>query len=160
MNTILDAGVRTAERMLLITRVFESSPARMFEVWTRPEHLVRWWKPRTGLAKGAIHCCDMDVRPGGEYRIGLRSDDGAEAWARGAFREVVEPERLVFTFALECDDGRPGHQTVVTVTFVEHGGKTKLTFRQFMFASVTDRDDQLGGLTECLDRLANYIAPQ
>ena len=56
---------------------------------------------------------------------------------RGVYREIVEPERLVFTYAWEDAEGKPGHETLVTVTFEEFGGKTKLTFHQAVFESVS-----------------------
>jgi uncharacterized protein YndB with AHSA1/START domain len=139
---------------LAITRVFDAPRGLVFKVWTQPEHLVRWWGPR-GFTTPS---CRMDVRPGGPYRTCIRSPDGKEHWMRGAYREIVEPERLVFTFAWEDDAGRPGHETLVSVTFAEHDGKTKLTFRQAVFESVADRDSHQEGWSECLDRLGAYLA--
>ena len=68
------------------------------------------------------------------------------------------PERLVFTYAWEDADGRPGHETLVSVVFVEHGGRTELTLRQAVFETVTARDAHRGGWTSCLKRFAEYLA--
>lgn len=100
----------------------------------------------------------MDFRPGGAYRTCLRSPEGKDYWVQGFYREIVEPERLVFTHAWENEDGQPKHETLVTVTFAEHGGKTKLTFHQAIFESVEGRNSHQLGWSECLDRLVEYLA--
>ncbi len=69
-----------------------------------------------------------------------------------------EPERLVFTWAWEKPEGHPGHETLVTVNFAEHGAKTKMTFRQAVFPSVRERDSHRGGWSESFERLARYVA--
>jgi uncharacterized protein YndB with AHSA1/START domain len=69
----------------------------------------------------------------------------------------VKPERLVFTYAFEDDAGRPVHQTVVTVSFVDDGGRTKLTLRQAIFETVSARDDHVRGWTEALEHLVEYL---
>jgi uncharacterized protein YndB with AHSA1/START domain len=76
---------------------------------------------------------------------------------RGVYREIVEPERLVFTYAWEDAEGKPGHETLVTVTFEELGGKTKLTVHHAVFESVSVCTEHQSGWTECLDRLVAYL---
>jgi len=83
---------------------------------------------------------------------------GNRALAAGVCREVLEPERLVFTFAWEDTEGRPGHETVVTVSFAKCGAKTKLTLHQAVFETVTARDLHHGGWASALDCLAEYLA--
>jgi uncharacterized protein YndB with AHSA1/START domain len=100
----------------------------------------------------------MDVRPGGTFRVCMRSPEGAEHWKQGGYREVVEPELLVFTFAWEDADGKPGDQTVVTVTFAERGEKTELTLHQAVFETVEARNSHQRGWTSTLGRFAEYLA--
>jgi uncharacterized protein YndB with AHSA1/START domain len=88
----------------------------------------------------------------------LRSPEGKDYWLQGVYREIVEPERLVFTHAWEDEDGKPKHETLVTMTFAEHDGKTKLTFHQAIFKSIEARDSHLAGWSECLARLADYLS--
>jgi uncharacterized protein YndB with AHSA1/START domain len=88
----------------------------------------------------------------------MRSPEGAEHWKQGVYREVVEPERLVFTFAWEDGAGKPGHQTIVTATFAEQGDKTELTLHQAVFETVAARDDHRRGWTSTLQRFAGYLA--
>ena len=143
-----------AERELVITRVFDAPRPLVFKAWTEPDRLVRWWGPQ-GFTTPS---CTMDVRPGGAFRFWMRSPEGTDHWLRGVYREIVEPERLVFTWAWEDAEGKPGHETVLTVSLAEHGAKTKLTLRQAVFESVTARDEHQSGWTSGLDRLAEYLA--
>ena len=82
---------------------------------------------------------------------------GRKKAARSSFREVKEPGRIVFTFAWE-KNGERGLETLVTVTFAEQGGKTRMIFRQSPFQSVGERDGHQGGWTSTFDRLDEYIA--
>jgi uncharacterized protein YndB with AHSA1/START domain len=143
-----------AERVLVMTRVFDAPPSLVFQAWTRPEHLVSWWGPE-GFT---LPACTMDFRPGGAYRLCMRSSEGRDYWLRGVYREIVEPERIVFTWAHENAERQIVHETVVTVTFAEHQGKTKLTLHQAVFESVAERDAHQGGWTGCLQRLAEFVA--
>lgn len=138
---------------LEISRVFDAPRSLVFRTWTSPEHLVRWWGPKDFSAPSL----SMDFRPGGKYRHAIRSAEGTDYWMRGVYREIVEPERIVFTFAWEEDASQPTTETLVTVTFEDHGGKTRLTFRQEPFDSVQQRDSHAEGWGECLDRLLAYM---
>ncbi len=142
-----------AERVLKITRTFDAPRSLVFQVWTRPEHWARWLGPREFTAP----FCEMDFRSGGAYRACIRSLEGHDYWMRGIYREIVEPERIVFTFAWEDEKGERGHETLVTVTFAEQNGKTTLTFHQAVFESAADRDSHREGWSECLDRLEAYL---
>jgi uncharacterized protein YndB with AHSA1/START domain len=154
------AGVRPlteapkADLELVISRIFDAPRELVFRAWTEPDRAVRWWGPQGFI----VAHCEMDLRPGGAYRVCMRSPEGAEHWQRGVCRELVEPERLVFTFAWEDKEGRPGHETVVTVSFAEYGAKTKLTLHQAVFETVTARDLHQGGWSSALECLAEYLA--
>src|SRR6188472_4024681 len=88
----------SAERVLVITRVFDAPRELVFTAWTDKRHAMNWWGPKHHPAT----LVDMDVRPGGRWRHCLRSvETGQNLWHGGVFREVVPPERLVFTFAWE-----------------------------------------------------------
>src|SRR5947209_6323582 len=126
-----------SDRELVITRVFDAPRALVFKAWTDPDRLMRWWGPK-GFTTTS---CRMDLRMGGAWRITMRSPEGREDRQQGVFREIVEPDRIVFTYTFEDAAGKLGHQTIVTVTFVEHDGKTTLTLRQGVFESVAMCDD-------------------
>jgi uncharacterized protein YndB with AHSA1/START domain len=141
------------ERELVITRVVAAPRPLVFKAWTEPERIKQWWGPRgfTTLS------CEMDLRPGGAWRTRSRSPEGTEHAEHGVFREIVEPERLVFTQAWEDTEGKPKHETLVRVTFVERSGKTLLTFRQGVFESVTARDAHEGGWSSAFELLDEYF---
>jgi uncharacterized protein YndB with AHSA1/START domain len=143
----------TERHELVITRTFDAPRALVFRAWTKAEHMVRWLGPKNFTAPS----CTMDFRPGGSYRACICAPDGKEYWMRGTYREIVEPERLVFTFSWE-EEGERGRETIVSVTFGEHGAKTRMTFRQAFFESVSERDSHNEGWSECFDRLAQYLA--
>jgi uncharacterized protein YndB with AHSA1/START domain len=146
--------IPTAERELVITRIFDAPRRLVFAAWTDPEHAAHWWGPRGFVSLS----CEMDVRPGGGWRRVMRSPAGVTHVASGVYREVAAPERLVFTYAWEDAMGRLGHQALVTVTFVERAGQTELTLRHSFFETVAARDDHRDGWSGCLDRFAGYLA--
>lgn len=149
-----DAAAASAERELVITRVFDAPRALVFKMWTEPEHLARWWgPPGFTTISGRI-----GVRPGGTWFRVMRAPDGHEVRKRGVYREIVAPERLVFTYATEDAAGNLGPETLVTVTFADFDGKTKLTLHQALFGSVASRDDHRGGWAGSLERFAEYLA--
>jgi uncharacterized protein YndB with AHSA1/START domain len=144
----------SADRELLITRTFDAPRKLLFEAWTRPEHLARWSGPH-----GFTTTQDkMDFRPGGAYRACLHAPDGGNHWVSGVYREIVEPERLVFTHAWEGEDGRPGPETVVTVTFEDRGNRTEMRFHQAFFETTASRDGHRSGWSESFQRLAEHLA--
>jgi uncharacterized protein YndB with AHSA1/START domain len=138
---------------LLITRIFDAPRSLVYRVWTTPEHLYRWWGPKDFTAPSVV----MDFRVGGAYRSVIRSPEGKDYTMVGIYREIVEAERIVFTFAWE-EDGERGMETLITVTFADQGGRTRLTFHQAPFETVENRDSHNEGWSECLDRLAGYLS--
>jgi len=100
----------------------------------------------------------------------MRSPEGRDYWCKGVYREVVEPERIVCTDFFSDEESnlvQPAHygmspdwptETLVTVTFAEHAGKTKLTLQQSVLESVAERSGAQQGWTESLDRLGEYVA--
>ncbi len=141
------------ERELVITRVFDAPRTLVFKMWIEPEHMVRWWGPR-GFT---LPSWKMDFRPGGAFRLVMRGPDDTDRRLRGVYREIVEPERLTFTFAWEDEQGQLGHETLVTITFAEDSAKTKLTLHQAVFDSVDQCGKHREGWTQMLDRLALYL---
>jgi uncharacterized protein YndB with AHSA1/START domain len=139
-----------SDRELLLMRVFNAPRDLVFEAWTKPEHLMKWWGP----AEFPADSISVDVRVGGRWRNSLRSvEDGSLLWHEGEFREIVPPEKLVFTFAW---DG--GEENIVTVTFADQGAKTLMTFHQAPFSKIPDRDGHIEGWTSCFDRLEEHLA--
>lgn len=148
-------AAEAADRVLVITRVFDAPRRLVFKAWTHSEHLMHWWGPR-GFTSTILA---NDVRPGGAYRFYMRGPESDDHWLQGVYREVVEPERLVMAGAWADANGKPTRpETLLTVTFEEHEGKTKLTLHQTVFESVTACDAHREGWTSSLDCLAEYLA--
>jgi uncharacterized protein YndB with AHSA1/START domain len=137
-------------REITITRVFDAPRELVWKAWTEPERLARWWGRRGWTAQPST--ITMDVRPGGTFRVITVSDaDGTEMPTEGTYREVVEPERLVF-------GAREG--PVATVTFADLGdGRTEMTFHTTMQTIGEIRDAAEGGLSSAFDRLAEHLRP-
>jgi len=150
------AETRTlTDRELTITRIIDAPPRIVYQMWTDPEHMKNWMGPRGFTA------CHMsgEIRPGGTWRSCLHQDDGSrDLWQGGVYREIVENERLVFTFGWEGENGERGPETLVTVTFTPYQGKTKMIFHQAIFDSVENRDGHRGGWNSSFDRLEEYLA--
>jgi uncharacterized protein YndB with AHSA1/START domain len=143
------------ERVLVIERIFDAPRGLVFKAWTEPERMVRWFGHQ-GFTSTVLKA---DFRAGGAYRFHMRSPEGTDHWLQGMCREVIEPERLVSTYAWADAQGQPTRpETLLTVTFEEHQGKTKLTLYQAVFESVTARDLHNGGWSSSIDRLAEYLA--
>ncbi len=139
---------------IVMIRVFDAPRDLVFEAHSSCEHMSNWWGPR----RYEISSCEMDFRPGGAWRIVHRGADGDEHGFRGEFREIVRPERIVWTFEYE---GMPGHVSVQTAMFEEHDGKTTLTSTA-VFDSREERDGMLesgmeSGAAEAMDRLDEYL---
>jgi uncharacterized protein YndB with AHSA1/START domain len=149
-STVLGADDRT----LTIVRVFNVPRELVYAAWTNPLCALRWMGPR--------HCpafhLEGDVKVGGMWRMGLRAADGSrELWQGGTYLEVSPPERLVFTMAWDKEDGTPGSETVITLTFKAIGGKTRLTFQQGAFNTVANCNGHREGWTSSFDRLEDYL---
>jgi uncharacterized protein YndB with AHSA1/START domain len=152
------AAAHALERELVITRIFDAPRSLVFKAWTDPEHMAQWWGPKGFTAP----ICEMEARTGGALRILMRGPDGAEHPMTGVIREIVEPERLVFTNVAMDGDGKRLLEGVTTVTFADQGGKTKLTLRTRMVGLVADAARNLEGMevgwTQSIDRLEVHVA--
>ncbi len=110
-----------SDREIVMKRVFDASPAAVFDAFTKPELIKRWLLGPDGWS---MPVCDVDLRVGGRYHYVWRSDeDASEFGFNGAYREIVRPERIVH---VESMDGNPG-ESLVTTTFVEQQGSTTVT---------------------------------
>jgi uncharacterized protein YndB with AHSA1/START domain len=113
---------RKSERELVVTRTFNGPARVVFEAWTKPELIKRWWVPKSmGMS---LLSCEMDVRVGGKYRLVFGHDASKPMAFFGRYIEVTPYSRLVWTNE-ESDDG-----AVTTVTFEEQDGKTLLAMHE------------------------------
>jgi uncharacterized protein YndB with AHSA1/START domain len=143
------------ETELEITRLFDVPSRLLYEAWTGPEHLKHWQGAPQGFTTTSHN---VDLRPGGRFRICMRSPEGVDYWLEGVYREVVPQQRLAFTHVWLDAKGKPGNETLVTITFADRGGKSELTLHQTGFPSVQARDGSKLGWNSTLDRLAEYLS--
>lgn len=166
MSTETDSRIESTAQELVITRVFDAPRDLVFEAWTEPERLMRWWGP-SGFTTPSV---TVDLRVGGILHYCMRSPEGQDYWGIGVYREIVLPERIVYTDSFadaQGDPVPPSHygmsaihpaESLVTVTFTEWQGKTALTLRQTVPDSVEEREGMERGWTEMLVRLADDLA--
>jgi uncharacterized protein YndB with AHSA1/START domain len=146
---------KVSDREIVMTREFDAPRRLVFDAWTKAEHVSHWWGQ-----KGSTLTVDaLDLRVGGKWRFIEHAADGNDYAFRGEYREIVPPERLVYTFEFE---GVPGHIVLTETTFEERDGKTMQTDRS-TFASPEDLQGMMDqgmeqGAGESMDRLEAYLA--
>jgi uncharacterized protein YndB with AHSA1/START domain len=164
-------GSTTTDQDFIISRIIDAEPACVFKAWTDPQQLGKWWGPRVFTSK-----CESDLRVGGTFRFTMVSPEDHEYPITGVYREIKEPSNLVWVQS--CDEHpddwhelvnqhRPKgagnlNEMLVTTTFAEFEGKTKLTITMH-FESATDRDALLkigmqDGWSQSLDKLQELMA--
>jgi uncharacterized protein YndB with AHSA1/START domain len=155
-NAKTSAGANTADRELVFKRVFDAPRELVFAVWTDPEHLAQWWGPNGFTTT----ISEMDVRPGGVWRLVMHGPDGKDYKNRIIFLEVMKPERLVYRHQPEHGTEPVTFET--TVTFAERGGKTEMTFRMLfptaeMLDHVVKTYGAIEGAKQTLGRLGEHV---
>jgi uncharacterized protein YndB with AHSA1/START domain len=149
---------RTSDRELVVTRTFDAPARIVFDAWTRPVLLKRWWAPKSfGVS---LFECEQDVRVGGAYRFAFGRDPKNPEVFSGRYLEVDPPSRLVLTQLYErmSDVG----DVVVTAAFEESQGRTRLTLRQ-LFPSKEALEGALAsgmerGMRVTFDQLDDQVA--
>jgi uncharacterized protein YndB with AHSA1/START domain len=141
------------DREIVLTRVFDAPRSLVFDAFTKPELLKRWFGPHGW----SLVVCEVDLRVGGTFRFILRGPDGTDMGMRGVYREIMPPERSVH---MESFDDYPGESQVTTV-LVEQGGRTTLT-ATVLYPSQEVRDAVIKsgmehGAAESYDKLAEYL---
>ncbi len=143
---------RAGAREMIVSRVFDAPRPLVFDAWSRPEHLARWWGPR-GFT---LPTCEVDFRAGGAYRMVMRDAAGADYPFHGVYREIARPERIVFSAVIGAT---AGDAVLTTVTFEDEGGRTRVTVRQTAPANELAARGQTQGWTESLEKLGGFLGP-
>jgi uncharacterized protein YndB with AHSA1/START domain len=143
------------ETQILITREFDAPRHLVYEAWTTPELIKRWWAAN----RGEVTVADVDLRVGGTWRYAMVTNDGLEVAFHGEYREIVPDERIVST---EIYEGMPEGEAVDTVTFTEAEGRTTLTIL-VQHTSQEHRDAHVesgmeDGLQDALDLLEQAVS--
>lgn len=142
-----------SDREIRITRTIDGPARVVFEAWTKPEFLKRWWAPKSrGVT---LVGCEADLREGGAYRYILRRNNGRKMTFSGKYTEFRPHSRLVYTHVFE--PRRQTGESIVTVTFDETGDATHITLVE-LYPSKDVRDQVLAtgmekGMRESMDQL-------
>jgi uncharacterized protein YndB with AHSA1/START domain len=136
---------------LTIKRRFAAPPAKVYQAWTDPQKMMRWYAP----AGADTLIAEADARVGGRFRVLMRTADGEEHEARGVYREVVPDEKLVFTWAWR---GKPEWESLVTVALRRDGDATVLTLTHEQLPDDAERDGHRSGWSGALDKLEKLVA--
>ena len=150
---------------LVITRIFDAPRKMVWKAWTEPERMKRWWGPKNFTAP----VIKIDFRIGGKYLYCMRSPEGQDFWSTGVYREIVEPERIVYTDSFSDEKGTPvppsyygisgdwPAEFLVILTFEEHEGKTKMTLKHAAILAGEMSDMARAGWNESFDKLAESL---
>ena len=155
------------EEQVFITRDFDAPRDVVFKAWTDCGRLMRWW----GSQGFTTPFCKIDLQPKGVFNYCMRSSEGRDYCGRSVYREIVEPEKIIFTDSFADEKGNPVPATyygmspdwpqemLVTVTFTEQDGETKLTLQHDLGpVPASERDMCRQGWSESLDKLARDLA--
>jgi uncharacterized protein YndB with AHSA1/START domain len=149
---------RTGDRELTVARTFNAPAHIVFDAWTKPELLKRWWAPKSfGVS---LFACEQDLRVGGAYRFAFGRDPKTPEVFTGRYLEVDPPARLVLTQIYQRMSA--AGEAIVTADFEESEGRTRLTLRQ-IFPSKEALEGALAsgmerGMRVTLDQLDALVA--
>jgi uncharacterized protein YndB with AHSA1/START domain len=140
------------ENALTLTREYPVPREKVWRAWTDPQALSRWFGP------GDTECvtrAELDVRVGGRYDIGFRTENGEEHGVSGVYQEVTPPDRISFTWAWQST---PERVSVVTIELhsTEDGG-TRLDFRHDRFFDRAARDNHERGWSGTFQKLERFL---
>jgi uncharacterized protein YndB with AHSA1/START domain len=135
---------------LTIQRRFGAPTSLVYQAWTDPDHMFKWWGTKDAKTLRA----EADVRVGGRFRVAFQTPDGETHDVSGTYLEVAPGEKLVFTWAWITT---PERESQVTVTFKDEGEKTLLTLHHEKFFDQQARDNHETGWCEALDNLETYV---
>ncbi len=150
---------------LVIIRVFNAPRELVWKAWTDPEYFKQWWGPKDYTSP----FCEIDLRVGGKYLNCMRSPEGQDYWSTGVYREIVPLERIVYTDSFADKDGNVVSATyygmspdfplemLVTVTFEEYEGKTKMTLKHTNLPAGEMSEQTGAGWNESFDKLAKSL---
>ena len=161
-----NAPTTSTKQELVIERVFDAPRELVWRAWTDPEMFTKWWGPKGFTTPH----CEIDLRVGGRLLNCMRSPEGQDYWSTGVYREIVPLERIVCTDSFADEKGNVVPAThygmtadvplemLVTVTFEDLDGKTRMTLRHEGLPAGEMREGAGTGWSESFDKLAEVLA--
>ncbi|PTX18265.1 uncharacterized protein YndB with AHSA1/START domain [Pontibacter mucosus] len=170
MEKAPEAVEATTGRAFILSRTFEADRETIFKAWTEEDQLAQWWGPK-GIPLQIVR---LDARPGGYFHYNLQLPDGSLMWGRFDYRELAEPERIVYVSAFSDEEGKVVRapfsadwplQILNIVTLEEENGRTTLTSKSILEnATAAEQetfeqafDSLRQGLTGTFDQLETYL---
>ena len=135
---------------LVLTRIIDAPPARVFDAWLKREEWQAWIGPEGVRCEVPL----LEPRVSGRYRVTMHLTGGQTIPVAGVFQIIDRPHRLAMTWGMEGD---PSRQSLLTVTFRKLGESTELTLRQEGLGSASNRDDHGKGWNSALNKLVAYL---
>jgi uncharacterized protein YndB with AHSA1/START domain len=142
----------TSGHVVRIERTFAASAEDVFDAWTSPEVMRRWFHPAPDWGTPVA---EVDLRVGGKVRVVMRKPDGTEAEAEGEYTLVDPPHRLVMTWTFNDD---PSNEQLIELSFSESDGSTTVLMVNSRISTAERRDGQDWGWHGCLDELERALA--
>ncbi len=139
-----------ADLALVVRRRIRASAEVLFDAWTSPEHLQRWWGPPGTRCHGV----QIELRVGGSYQIGNRFSDGRDVWIRGTFERIERPSLLVYSWQVSPGELR---RERVTVRFEQDVEETEVVIIHERIAKESERESHRVGWVGCLNGLIAFM---
>ncbi len=151
---LLERNTSTDDELVFI-KEFGVPKSLVFRALTEHEHIKKWKGPKNFH----VTYSESELQVGGKYRYGLKPPEGAEIELIGEFKEIDQPDRLVYTQSRlgAAPDGGPSPETVISVTLEEHEGKTTMVFHHAGFPGKEFRDRAIQGWTGAFEKLESHL---
>jgi uncharacterized protein YndB with AHSA1/START domain len=149
---------------LVITRVFDAPLKRVWQAWSEPEYLKKWWGPK----EYSCPDCEIEFRVGGKYLYSMQGTDGKKIWITGNYKEIIPNQKIVFTDSFSDEKGNivPSEdygmqgiplEMIVTVNLEEENGKTKMTIIHEGFPAGEHHKGANIGWNSSFDKMAELL---
>ncbi len=139
-------------QVVRIERTYEAPAEEVFDAWTSPEVIGRWFRPGRGWGEASA---EVDLRVGGKVSVVMRAPDGSAVGASGEYTLIERPHRLAFTWTFDDD---PSNEQLIVLEFTEQDGATRVVFVNSNISAEERRDSQYEGWQACFESMERVLA--